>query len=139
MLHHPKNKPAPYTHSHHRRQTIDLGSTRFSFIFFLLINIPTSPQILYIPHPIIRHLHHTQLNQPSISSLSLPYYFISFFHKIPCNIIYNIIRDMIYHFTEVDIEILLLMFIHCRYPLRCDDHVTLNILYYSDKTYILLK
>ena len=46
---------------------------------------------------------------------------------------------MIYHFTEVDIEVLLLMFIHCRYPLRCDDHVALNILYYSDKTYILLK
>ena len=65
-------------------------------------------------------------NNKEGSNLMLILCYLYNYNVIPCTIIYDIIRDMILHFTEIDIEILLLILTHCGYQLRCDDPVALK-------------
>merc|ERR1719162_812299 len=48
------------------------------------------------------------------------------FNIVHCSFIYDIIRHLIEHFTEVEIECLLLLLSHCGKSLRSDDPMALK-------------
>ena len=60
------------------------------------------------------------------SNLALILCYLYNYNVAHCSLMYDIIRELIEHFHEVDIEVLLLILSHCGYQLRSDDPAALK-------------
>jgi len=61
-----------------------------------------------------------------VSNMMLILCYLYNYSVVHCTIIYDIVRDLIKNFTEIDVEVLLLILQHCGYQLRSDDPAALK-------------